>query len=90
MELNVGGTDRVVRLAVGSALLLLGAGGYLGVVRLAIGPVPQALASIVAILVGFVLFATGVARKCPLNRLLGVNTFRPDRGDQPEPTDRPR
>lgn len=86
MKLNVGGADRVVRLLVGSALLLLGGAGYLGIVGLATEPVPQALASIVAILLGLVLFATGIARKCPLNRLLGVNTFQPEH----ETTDRSR
>lgn len=90
MELNVGGADRAVRIVVGSALLLLGGVGYLGVVRLAVDPIPHALASIVAILLGLVLFATGVARKSPANRLLGVNTFRAERGDEREPTDRPR
>ena len=78
MELNVGGTDRLLRLVAGTALLLAGVAGYIGVLRLAFGPVPQALASVVAVLVGLILFATGVARKCPINRALGVNTFRSD------------
>lgn len=87
MEHNVGGTDRTVRLLVGSTLLAVGAGGYLGVVRLATGLVPQALASILAILFGLVLFATGVARKCPANRLLGVNTAQLGDGESREPSD---
>jgi hypothetical protein len=86
MDLNVGGLDRTVRLLVGSMLLVLGVAGYIGVATLATGPVPQALASILAILLGLVLFATGVARKSPINRLLGVNTFRnaSDSGRDPE------
>lgn len=79
MKTNVGGADRTARLLVGSALLVLGSAGYLGTVRLAIGPVPQALASIVVILVGLVLFVTGATRKCPINRLLGIDTSRPKR-----------
>lgn len=90
MDQNVGGADRSVRLLVGSALLVLGAAGYFGIVTFATGPVPQALASVLVVLLGLVLFATGVARKCPINRLLGVNTLRGGRGDDRERTDRPR
>lgn len=90
MDKNVGGTDRSARLLAGFALLVLGAAGYLGVVTLATGPIPQALASVLAILLGLVLFATGVARKCPINRLLGVNTLRRGRSDDRKRIDRPR
>lgn len=90
MEQNVGGPDRMVRVLVGFALLVFGGAGYLGIVTLATGPVPQALASAIAILVGLVLFATGVARKCPLNRLLGVNTLRRRHEEERERTERSR
>lgn len=41
MKPNVGGTDRTLRLALGLVLLALGAAGYAGLVRVAVGPLPQ-------------------------------------------------
>lgn len=40
------------------------------------GPVPQALAAVVAFLIGAVLVVTGAVQKCPLNRLFGIDTYR--------------
>lgn len=74
MARNVGGVDRTARLVVGAVLVLVGIAGYAGKVVLAVGPVPQALASVVVGLVGAILLVTGIVRWCPLNRLLGVNT----------------
>lgn len=58
MKINVGGTDRILRIVVGLALILLvltgqiGAWGWIGVVPL----------------------ATGLFRMCPLYTVLGMNT----------------
>ncbi|WP_294001623.1 YgaP family membrane protein [Sphaerotilus sp.] len=58
MNINVGGADRILRIVVGLALILLalsgqiGAWGWIGVVPL----------------------ATGLFRMCPLYALLGMNT----------------
>ncbi|NYG32128.1 DUF2892 domain-containing protein [Sphaerotilus montanus] len=58
MKINVGGADRILRIVVGLALILLvltgqiGAWGWIGVVPL----------------------ATGLFRMCPLYTVLGMNT----------------
>lgn len=58
MKVNVGGADRILRIVVGLALILLalsgqiGAWGWIGVVPL----------------------ATGLFRMCPLYSMLGMNT----------------
>lgn len=61
-EKNVGGIDRIVRLALG--LALLGA-GYIFV---------AAPLSYVVMLLGLVLLLTGIMRTCLLYNLVGVNT----------------
>lgn len=76
MQKNVGGADRVARLVIGSVLLVVGVAGYAGLVGLAVGPVPQALASLLVVLVGAILLVTGITRWCPLNRLFGIDTYR--------------
>lgn len=76
MEQNVGGLDRTVRLVVGLLLLLVGIAGYAGLVWLAVGPVPQALASVIVALIGVILLATGLTRICLIHRLLGIDTTR--------------
>lgn len=74
MEKNVGGYDRIGRLALGAVLLLAGVAGYAGFVWLAYGPLPQALTSIIAALIGVILLVTGGTQKCPLNSIFGINT----------------
>lgn len=76
MDKNVGGLDRIARLIVGTLLLVVGVAGYAGFVRLAIGPVPQALAALLVVLVGLILLVTALTRTCPLNRLFGIDTYR--------------
>lgn len=64
MKVNVGNVDRIVRIAVGLALIVLaamgsiGAWGYIGIVPL----------------------ATGFMRVCPAYSLLGINTCAADKG----------
>lgn len=76
MERNVGGYDRIGRLVIGAILVLVGAAGYAGMVRVAIGPVSQALAAVILVLIGLVLLVTGYTQQCPINRGLGINTLR--------------
>ncbi|MEF8791600.1 MAG: DUF2892 domain-containing protein [Haloarculaceae archaeon] len=76
MEKNVGGTDRIARLVIGPVLVLAGVAGYAGLLVLAVGPFPQALTSVIVFLVGGILLVTGLVRKCPLNRALGLDTHR--------------
>lgn len=91
MKKNVGGMDRIARLAVGPILILAGAAGYVGLLALAVGPLPQALTSVLVFLVGIILLVTGLVQKCPLNRVLGFNTSRQNEtreSDAPAATDR--
>jgi hypothetical protein len=83
MNKNVGGIDRVARLVVGPILILAGVAGYVGLFALAVGPLPQALTSVLVFVVGLVLLVTGFVQMCPLNRVLGFNTYR-----QNEPQER--
>lgn len=87
MRKNVGGRDRAARLVVGPALILGGIAGYAGVLALAVGPLPQALTSVTVFAIGAILLVTGLVRRCPLNRLLGLDTYR--REDPGEREDRP-
>lgn len=76
MKKNVGGMDRIARLVIGPVLVLAGIAGYAGFLALAVGPLPQALASVLVFLVGAILLVTGLVQKCPINQLIGLNTYR--------------
>ena len=84
MARNVGGYDRIARLVVGPLLVLLGAASLAGVVAPATGTLGLALA-VGALLVGAVLTLTGVTQRCPLNALVGTNTYRGE--SEPASTD---
>ena len=58
MKVNVGGADRILRIVVGLALILLALSGQIGVWGW-IGVVP---------------LATGLFRMCPLYAVFGMNT----------------
>jgi len=58
MKANVGGIDRILRIAVGALLVVLAALNVIGVWGY----------------IGVVLVATGLIRFCPVYPLLGVNT----------------
>ena len=75
MEKNVGGYDRIARFVVGPILVLVGLAALGGLLTLAAGTLGLVLAA-VALLVGLVLATTAVTQKCPLNRALGLNTYR--------------
>ena len=69
-EKNVGSWDRLLRLLVGPVLLVVSGAAVLGAITLS--PVLVALSAIV----GVILTVTGLTQKCPLNNLLGLNTYR--------------
>lgn len=76
MERNVGGYDRIGRYVVGAILVIAAVAGYAGMLRLAVGPVPQTLAAVILLVVGAILLVTGYTQKCPINRALGISTLR--------------
>jgi len=63
MKINEGIGDRIARAFIGDALLITAIMGVL----------PSALSTVFG-LVGAVLVITGVAGRCPLYKLLGLNT----------------
>ncbi|MUV59239.1 DUF2892 domain-containing protein [Halogeometricum sp. CBA1124] len=75
MQKNVGGYDRIARLVVGPLLIAVGAAAFGGLFTIAAGTLGLVVAGI-ALLVGAVLLATGITQKCPLNNVLGIDTFR--------------
>ncbi|MFC6942447.1 DUF2892 domain-containing protein [Salinirubellus sp. GCM10025818] len=75
MDKNVGGYDRIGRFVVGAVFLVAGIAGYAGMLRVAVGPVPQALLALMLVLIGAILLATGYIQKCPINSVLGMNTY---------------
>lgn len=76
MNVNVGSTDRTVRIVLGAILVLAGIGGYAGLVPLAWIGIGQALAAVVAAVVGLILLATGLSRTCLIYQVFGVSTAR--------------
>jgi hypothetical protein len=78
MEKNVGGFDRNARLVVGPILLLLGVAVLGDLVTVVAGTTGLAI-GVVAALVGAVLLVTGLSRTCPLNSVLGIDTYRPSK-----------
>ena len=85
MVKNVGGYERIGRLVVGALLVLVGVGGYAGLVPLAWTGIGQALTGIVAVVIGLVLLVTGYVQWCPLSGLLGISTYRgPTAGEDEE------
>jgi hypothetical protein len=75
MQKNVGGFDRTARFVVGPILIIVGLAAFGGLITLAAGTLGLVIAA-VALLVGLVLAATAVTQKCPLNDLLGIDTYR--------------
>lgn len=71
MKTNVGGSERLARLGVGTLLVVVGAVGYVGSLDLAWIGIGQALAAVLIALVGAVLLATGALSWDPINAALG-------------------
>lgn len=63
MKKNIGNTDRLIRLVVGVAALLLGFSGLL-----------EGTAKWIAFVVGILMVLTASIRFCPAYPLLGINT----------------
>jgi hypothetical protein len=51
--------------------VLLGIAGYADAVRVAVGPLPQALTAIALVVVVLILLVTGGVQYCPINQLIG-------------------
>lgn len=75
MEKNVGGMDRIARFVIGPVLIVVGVAAIAGLFSLAAGTTGLVLAALLLI-VGAVLTTTALTQKCPLNSLIGLNTFR--------------
>lgn len=69
MNVNVGPTDRVIRLTVAIALFLLGFFGPWGVT-----------VSWILVALGAVMLVVGITMRCPLYSILGVSTCPNDPG----------
>ena len=65
MKINIGTPERIIRLILGVALLLLPLVVTLGT-----------LWSWVSVIIGLVLIATGILRFCPAWSIFGINTRR--------------
>ena len=76
MQKNVGGYDRLARFVLGPLLIVVG-GVILAGLWSPIAGTTAVAVSAVAILVGLVFVVTATTQKCPLNKLLGLNTYRP-------------
>jgi hypothetical protein len=76
MEMNVGGFDRTLRLVLGPTLILVAAVGFYGIEGFALVTTLELALGVVAVLVGLVFTVTGITRKCPINRALGIDTYR--------------
>ncbi|MEF8775014.1 MAG: DUF2892 domain-containing protein [Haloarculaceae archaeon] len=81
MHKNVGGYDRIARFIVGPVLIIVGGAAFAGVIALAAGTLGLVLAT-VAVLVGAVLTVTATTQKCPLNAVIGLNSFQEPSTDQ--------
>ncbi|MEF8800713.1 MAG: DUF2892 domain-containing protein [Halolamina sp.] len=68
MNVNIGATDRTVRLAAGALLAAVGLAGAAGI--LSLGPT----VGVFAVLVGVVLIVTAMMRSCLVYRILGVDS----------------
>lgn len=65
MNINVGSLDRIVRIIIGVALVLLGVFGVL-----------QGAAAIVGYVIAAIALITGLASRCPLYAVCKINTHR--------------
>jgi hypothetical protein len=75
MQKNVGGIDRIARLVLGPVLLVVGVAAIAGLLTIAAGTTGLVVAALLLV-VGAVFTVTGLTQKCPLNSILGLNTFR--------------
>ena len=76
MEKNVGGYDRTARLVLGPILVLVGAAWFAGLGLPAAATTLALAGAAILALVGVVFAVTGYTQKCPLNSVLGMDTYR--------------
>ncbi|GAA2663621.1 YgaP family membrane protein [Halobellus rarus] len=86
MEKNVGGYDRTVRLVLGPVLGIISLAALAGYVSLGFGPLSTGAVAALFGLVSLVLIITGATQQCVLNRVIGLNTYRPERSTETEET----
>lgn len=87
MEKNVGGYDRIARLVLGPVLGTISLAALAGFVALGVGPLSTGVVAALFGLVSVVFIVTGLTQQCPLNRALGLDTYRPERSADTEETD---
>jgi uncharacterized membrane protein HdeD (DUF308 family) len=75
MDKNVGGYDRTARFVVGPILALVGIASLVDLLTIASGTLGLVVGAVL-LLVGLVLTYTGFTQRCPLNSLLGLDTYR--------------
>jgi len=74
MQQNVGDTDRLVRIVVGVALVVIALAGFLEYLSLSIGPISNVIGAAFVAIVGVVLLGTAYTRQCALYQVIGVDT----------------
>lgn len=74
MAKNVGGYDRIARLVLGPILVIAALGIYFE--AFAVAGLLGASLIVAGLLVGTVFVVTGATQVCPLNRVLGLTTYR--------------
>lgn len=73
MDVNIGKKASYARILLGAVSTLLGIAGYAGIVKVAF-ILPQALTSVVLVVIGVILLTKGVTKKCAVYKLLSLNT----------------
>lgn len=73
MELNVGQYDRVLRVGIGSGLLIIGVLAFGGLFGIGESPLMLLLKFLVTLL-GAVLAVTGLSQTCPVYSATGLDT----------------
>ncbi|MDQ2055620.1 DUF2892 domain-containing protein [Halobellus sp. H-GB7] len=86
MEKNVGGYDRIARLVLGPVLGIISLAALAGYLSLGFGPLSTGVVAALFGVLSLVFIITGATQQCVLNRVLGLNTYRPERStDTDEP-----
>jgi len=86
MEKNVGGYDRTARLVLGPVLGIVSLAALAGYLSLGFGPLSTGVVAALFGVISLVLIITGATQQCVLNRVLGLNTYRPERSTDSEET----
>lgn len=73
MDQNVGRSDRIVRVGLGTGLLIVGVLAFAGLFGVGSSPA-MLVVKFVLVLLGAVLAVTGLTQSCPIYSVLGMNT----------------